>query len=156
MMLAKASARLGMVPAPAYLGPPPPNAPDATPPRLELDADAVGRTRAVYFDDDGQAQHVRNSHFSGDAEKELERVKKELERVKKEKDELSILARAWDLGAAPTGSSFRAASPPGTMSTRSSAAAAAAGGGKRKRRSVPATPTESPAKRRTARGGAGG
>jgi hypothetical protein len=84
MMLAKASARLGMVPAPAYLGPPPPNAPDATPPRLELDADAVGRTRAVYFDDDGQAQHVRNSHFSGDAEKELERVKKE-------KDEVSIL-----------------------------------------------------------------
>ena len=84
MMAAKSSAKLGLVPAPAFLGTPPPNAPDATPPRLELDADAVGRTRAVYFDDDGQAQHVRNSHFSGDAEKELERVKKE-------KDEQSIL-----------------------------------------------------------------
>ena len=91
MMAAKSSAKLGLVPAPAFLGTPPPNAPDATPPRLELDPDAVGRARAVYFDDDGAAQHVRNSHFSGDAEKELERVKKELERVKKEKDEVSIL-----------------------------------------------------------------
>eukprot|EP01046_Picozoa_sp_COSAG06_P014263 COSAG06_NODE_881_length_11798_cov_119.503205_5_plen_205_part_00 len=52
-MAAKSSAKLGLVPAPTFLGTPPPNAPDATPPRLELDPDAVGRARDVYFDDDG-------------------------------------------------------------------------------------------------------
>eukprot|EP01043_Picozoa_sp_COSAG02_P012438 COSAG02_NODE_479_length_21477_cov_49.737674_12_plen_223_part_00 len=41
------------------------------------------------------------------------------------------------------------------MSTQSSATAAAAAGSKRKRRSVPATPADSPAKRRTPRAGEG-